>query len=372
MRGVGSAETEETAYLSQCTFLHNTAPLQRGGAIHITYAAGLYLTDSNFTGNSAVIGGAIAAVKLFMESTALTVCNTVFSSNIALPPFTPGPSLPVTMGEPGSGGAVYVDSAICRFTSCVFQGNQAMYGGAISSRSVTLHELKPDSSTPLPDYAVASVRALGLTGAASLPPFGNLFFLNRACLGGAIYTIDSVSLATPDSTDNGPPVASALFAANTALGGGAVYFDRFVHADYTSALFYNNTAVTSIKLQDIRYEGALLPSTASRGSGGAVVAVGRPGGRMLLSQAVFQANTAVDGGAIFVAPGAGCQQQAGCYTATLSQVEMSNNSVAGGGGGAIYWVHPDVLDIQGCAGNATPSLVSLPLIKLVWRGYCYS
>lgn len=58
-------------------------------------------------------------------------------------------------------------------------------------------------------------------------------------------------------------------------------------------------------------------------------------------------NTAMDGGGMFVSEGQNCAVQSGCYKVTLDAIDMRGN-VARGRGGAIHWVHDNVLRITSC------------------------
>jgi len=99
--------------VNECVFEDNAAE-QYGGGIFYDAESDLNITDSNFTGNSAVSGGAL----YFDPNSAGTVLDTIMVKNIA----------------EETGGAVYIiESGDLSIIDCNISRNTAIYGGAIYS-----------------------------------------------------------------------------------------------------------------------------------------------------------------------------------------------------------------------------------------------
>jgi predicted outer membrane repeat protein len=135
----GPAISGQTATIRDCLFLNNASP-DDGGALAFTHGS-LKLHDNYFEGNSAVRGGAI-----FANASILSAGNTFVRNSAS---YGGGAWLDQgvrrsILGEPGrpdvyldntaseAGGALYVVADEVDFAANEFEGNQAVFGGAIA------------------------------------------------------------------------------------------------------------------------------------------------------------------------------------------------------------------------------------------------
>ncbi len=310
------------------TFTENTAA-NHGGAIYVVYATSetdstklpgiLNMTGGNFTGNTAMGGGAVSA---------RTDCEASFDGTV----FTENKSIGndgTVDGYGEGGGAVYVGYGALTMKDVTATGNVSeSYGGAV-------HLLDSDATVT-----------------------GSTFEENEAADGGAIFAKAGGSAVITDST----------FRSNTATAsGGAVHvvapataelknlvFDGN-HADsHGGALYINMATVTteSLDMQNnsaggnggaVYLNGTEMTVTASDvfkgnsagGHGGAVYLTydaNKNGAALTGSDAVFENNTAKAGGAI--------SSRSYCNV-ELTGATLKGNSATGPqtdylGGGAIY------------------------------------
>lgn len=136
---------------------------------------------------------------------------------------------------------------------------------------------------------------------------------------------------------------------NLALKGGAIYLQEFGFAEIEKMAFVQNTAQMRVEVDGRTYDRSETAGLA--GAGGAIYTQGKPLSSAVLRDVSFLQNSAVDGGALYVGPAVDCKQQEGCYTVELKNVAMSGNTAKGGGGGAVYWTYPKVLNISSCPAD---------------------
>ncbi len=135
----GPAISGVTATIGDCLFLNNRSP-DNGGALEFTHGS-LELRDNYFDGNNAVRGGAVYADAVVTSAGNTFVRNRAQYGGAA---WLGERSTGSTLGEPGSpdeyfdntatesGGALHVVGDEIVFAAAVFEGNQAVFGGAIS------------------------------------------------------------------------------------------------------------------------------------------------------------------------------------------------------------------------------------------------
>ena len=268
----GAVYFETSGKVENCNFIKNTAllegtPRSAGGAIYFKSGAESYVTNCNFTGNIADIGGAVN----FEYKSHLTNCN--FVNNTA------GHSgaavcIDATIGEisnctfinnkaDGPGGALYIDNN-AEFTNCKF------YGGAI--RFYNGNHFKTYTVTNC-NFTNNTAKQQG--GALYFEYNGNvtncIFTNNKATNnGGAAYfrtdgEVNDCTFVNNNATSSGGalyfltngPIANCNFTGNTAINGGAVFFSsngtvancKFTGNDANTGsaiYFYNDESVKSI------------------------------------------------------------------------------------------------------------------------------
>ncbi len=269
----GAVYFETSGKVENCNFIKNTAllegtPRSAGGAIYFKSGAESYVTNCNFTGNIADIGGAVN----FEYKSHLTNCN--FVNNTA------GHSgaavcIDATIGEisnctfinnkaDGPGGALYIDNN-AEFTNCKF-----IYGGAI--RFYNGNHFKTYTVTNC-NFTNNTAKQQG--GALYFEYNGNvtncIFTNNKATNnGGAAYfrtdgEVNDCTFVNNNATSSGGalyfltngPIANCNFTGNTAINGGAVFFSsngtvancKFTGNDANTGsaiYFYNDESVKSI------------------------------------------------------------------------------------------------------------------------------
>ncbi len=263
----GAVYFETSGKVENCNFIKNTAllegtPRSAGGAIYFKSGAESYVTNCNFTGNIADIGGAVN----FEYKSHLTNCN--FVNN--------------TAGH--SGAAVCIDATIGEISNCTFINNKAdgpggalyidnnaeFYGGAI--RFYNGNHFKTYTVTNC-NFTNNTAKQQG--GALYFEYNGNvtncIFTNNKATNnGGAAYfrtdgEVNDCTFVNNNATSSGGalyfltngPIANCNFTGNTAINGGAVFFSsngtvancKFTGNDANTGsaiYFYNDESVKSI------------------------------------------------------------------------------------------------------------------------------
>jgi predicted outer membrane repeat protein len=297
-----------TLALSDSVFSSNTALRSAGGAIWSSQESSLTVTAAEFSMNAAAVdGGAIS-----MEGNS-SISDTHFSNNTATQ----------------HGGAVIVKSAgAVTFTTCVFSGNSAVYGGSLQAAAVPADTTVPIDTT---------VRPLTVSGCT--------FSENKGIYGGAAHVIRS-AVTVSDSTfkhnvasnlggaicvegSGSIDVSSTTFDANTASTGGAVNCQQQATASISTSVFTANTGVDggAISVQcKATISSTLFNSNVARATGGAIsyISIQLSGIASTIDGCTMHGNSAVEGGAIAV------QQN---VTLTISSSTITNNSAQLSAGG---------------------------------------
>ncbi|OAB55221.1 hypothetical protein AY599_10475 [Leptolyngbya valderiana BDU 20041] len=135
----GPALSGRTATIRDCVFLNNAASGD-GGALEFAFGS-LELYDSYFDGNSAVRGGALFSNGVVTSAGNTFVRNRAQYGGAA---WLDERAMGSALGEPGrpdvyldntaseAGGAVYIAADEVDFVANEFEGNEAIFGGAIS------------------------------------------------------------------------------------------------------------------------------------------------------------------------------------------------------------------------------------------------
>lgn len=193
-------------------FINNTANLV-GGAIYTdggTSITPLTVSDSNFTDNTAMFGGAICND----ENGTLNVFKSTFADNIASNN---------DYNDPYEGGAIW-NVGTLTVNDSAFAGNIADYGGAISNYG----NLTVTNGTFTSNNAIFMGGAISNYGYSIIN--GSHFIANQVfvSVGGAIYNLYNLTINGSD------------FANNTAFAGGAIYNEDNLNINGSN--FTNNTA----------------------------------------------------------------------------------------------------------------------------------
>ncbi|MDP1552042.1 MAG: hypothetical protein Q8M06_03395 [Methanobacteriaceae archaeon] len=198
-----------SVYVSDCSFIGNTAT-SYGGAIY-NYG-NVYVSDSSFTSNTAIIGGVI-----YNNGGESVVTGCSFTDNTAT-----------------FGGVIYNNLGSVSVSDSSFIGNTANYGGVIvnpydSSVSVTNSSFSGNTA----NYYGGAIYNDGGGGGGALSVTGTSFTGNIAFYsGGVIYNDGSESVVTGCS-----------FTGNTAFStGGGIYNTHTLTV--TDSIFTDNTATT--------------------------------------------------------------------------------------------------------------------------------
>jgi predicted outer membrane repeat protein len=268
--------------IDDCDFTSNTASSGAGGAIY-TYVGELEISNSNFSGNIALDGGAI--FNYYETSPTITDCN-------------------FELNEASYGGAIYNDDNCSPIiTNTTFESNVASsYGGAIYN-----------------EYN-------------SNPIITNCDFLsNSSEYGGAIYNVD---YSIPD-------ISGSTFSGNEAeYRGGALYFQDYVEIDIEECIFEFNSAEDGGAIflyYDVQLNLIDCEFTENETSydGGAIYCYEY--NILNITGGIFEKNTATNGGAIFL------DEDSQSY---ISDCEFINNE-ASDYGGAIYCYYYTTLYLTG-------------------------
>lgn len=306
--GGGLQQNAGTMQMSGAVFSANSAGM--GGALEQHNGASATVSDTEFTGNTASQGGAIYNDTYGSAVSDLTVSGGVFTSNTA-----------------DNGGAVY-NYAKMVISGAEFRENRANgtdvwgtsgFGGAVENTSngdLTITDATFAGNIGLNGGAIANY--LPWTDMTSLPKltvFGGSFEENAAANGGAIY------LAGAFAEEIG--ISNADFTSNTAAngGGGAI------------CNTYGGVAVS----------GGEFTSNMAESDGGAIAFWF--GGSV--SGAVFNSNTAANGGAISIS-------YAGAAVA-VSDCTFTSNTAENGGGAIWNSNSSEVVTVSDCTFNGNSS-----------------
>lgn len=314
-----------TLSAADCLFVGNSANdfKAAGGAMALMYSTST-VTGGTFSGNTAYFGGAIQ-----QNAGSLTVTDVFFANNAtageASGGFMPGGGAleihnGATAAVSGStfggntayaGGAIYNDtfgSAVCDVSveASVFDANAADYqGGAIYNYAVMTVSESVFTGNMVVETGMNSWTSYGgavaNTKNGAMDVEGGTFSANSAVQGGAIATfIDYGSSDTADLT-----VCGAEFAGNTATYGGGIYIQTGT-ADETTILdsvFSGNTAsygggAICRCYGAMTVTGGTFSENSAGNDGGAIAVWDSWDKTTSISEAEFDSNTALYGGAI--------------------------------------------------------------------------
>lgn len=234
--GWGANDTGVALTISDSAFNNNVATAgaipgggNGGGGIYLSGGSAATITDSTFTGNQSVNGGAI---HLLHANLFLT--DVIFTSNVANN----------TAGG-GGGGAIYMDgtksmAGEVRVTTSTFTGNSTnQLGGAIFSYPEGTGSFHIDQSTF--DGNISNNRGMG----------GAIY--HQSASGNELMTVDNSTFV------NNRAVAGPV---GSASQGGAIW-STLARLEITNSTFTNNDATHS-------QDGAMAPDNWRRGFGGAI------------------------------------------------------------------------------------------------------
>jgi hypothetical protein len=270
------------------SFANNSARLQGfangGGAIKNVSAAysGLsaYITESTFTGNSAVAaGGAI------LNSGDMTVSNCTFSSNTESGAIFGG----------NGGGAIFNDSGVVTVSGSTFQQNTAQHsngGGIANVGSTATAQLTISSSTFVSNQAAAngggvynSVIAESLLGAGAQVNISTstLHFNFADGDGGGIY--NSVEAGAPPGAFAQATVDSTTLAVNNARSGGGI-------ASFNGALSVTNSTFSGNTVLEVSNANTMFATNFATIDYSTIYGTGAP--PLLCCETLTLTNTIVD------------------------------------------------------------------------------
>ncbi len=350
----------------QCVLQGNRAPRGAGGAVKVETTLFVELLSTLLEGNLAGTNGGAVHISNMAASKTSTLTNATFSNNVA-------GLLNSWNGETGYGGAVYVETSNVLIACSRISGNTGRLGGALHARLEARIAVSGDqdegSLCPKPISVPDVPRATPGTGPTLYKPSGltaftapetlyaTVFSNNTAITGGAMYLQDAILWVydVPGSYDRWSPYG-VLFANNTAASGGAVHLYSArtctIRADFIDN-WASSTALKTVASAVGQPEASLMV-TAYKGKGGALAVVGSERTAVRVSNSAFLTNSAVSGGAIYLTSSESCGDPASCYVANIQGCVMANNTALGGGGGAVYWEYPSLLNTT-CAAPDTPA-----------------
>jgi predicted outer membrane repeat protein len=242
----------QPATIANCSFSNNSAVVY-GGAIFVNRAS---VTVSNciFVGNSADTGGAVA---FYDQSPRLINCR--FVGNVAA-------------GGNATGGGLWMNLGNALVSGCVFNGNQAVYGAAISFNNMNSAVVQNSSF---------GTNSASLAGGGIANNFGTIvvsnstFQANSSGLeGGGVY-----SYYTPAFIYN------STFRNNSAVNGGGVMLDYKIDGHISiieRCLFAGNTASAEggglhCFARAVRVDNSLFTFNSAPNGGGTRVHAGLTG-----------------------------------------------------------------------------------------------
>ncbi len=349
------------ASLTNCSFRNNssidkdgTNSDMHGGALYISRKSEVSISDSNFTGNSALgEGGAIYETG---ESN-LTITNSTFESNLANSSSSNGGAISLhssrltiinsqfnenTIGK--NGGAIYIsytssstlESLVTLKETSFLNNSSSNYGGAIyiTSRNTTGQNIQ------LFDCSFTGNNAVGNGGALYLASnsiyLKNVDFSNNTSNstnygGGALYSTggiieyDSGNLISNNSLYNGGGIA--LYSESNAILNNVI-LKQNIATNYGGAIYINKS---ELKL----YSSTIKENKAKNGGGIALYT----NAKMNAYQSIFDENTSSNNGAaLYVYTGA-------LEKSYICDSEITNN-ISSNYGGAIYISQASLLNLE--------------------------
>ncbi|MCL2538634.1 MAG: autotransporter outer membrane beta-barrel domain-containing protein [Alphaproteobacteria bacterium] len=313
---------------------HANATMGYGGAVIVANFVGGQISNSDFNGNTAFNGGAIASYSTGGYENSLFITDSTFENNIAY----------------GNGGAVYTTAnATTTINGSSFTSNTANatsgFGGAIYTElggTVSLTNTDFTTNSAFDGGAIYNLGSMTISGGTFLQ---NQSFQSLASTGGgAIFNAGTLNISGAEFTQNSTAgggyggailntgnltVTGGSFAQNTANSGGAINSLGSAGAlNVTGVLFDNNTASSS---------------------GGAIAA---EQGTVTIDQSTFTNNTAATGGAI-----SDIGTLSAPATINITNSIFDNNTATTSRGGAIYVSNNgSVLNVSGSSFTNNKSL----------------
>ena len=305
-----------TLIVSGCTLTDNTNGNVGGAILNASFngAGGtLTVSDSSFSGNSALGGGAIEN----SESASLTVSGGSFTGNSA-------------SGAGAGGGAIENAGSPLSVADSTFTGNSAVnVGGAISTYGGTVSGSTFDNNS-------AGGEGGGIVNYATLSLSGSTFSGNSANLGGGIAfegttTVSACTFDGNTAASYGGGVynhASATLTGGTLSdnhGGTGGAIDNMGNLTLTQVTLTGNSAAVGGAIDSVGHatvDHSTLTSNRASSEGGAVDV--EIGGVVAVSDSTLSGNSAAEGGALFNYFGA---------TLTVTGSTIADNTASAVGGG---------------------------------------
>ena len=287
--------------LDHLTLSHGNRPIQSGGAIlnnRSTLTATHCLFDTNSSGFN---GGAISCVGNGATASVLLLRDCHFLDNEATSSST----------TQYGGAAIYCRQTNAHISSCSFEGNHGVWGGAIKTTNTTLVIDSCTFSGNSSDHRGGAIEAL----TSSLTLFNTLFDSNSVHMGSPSLA-DPLSGGAIYSSATRLQIANCAFSHNTTPGsGGALFFDD--NADSLSLIVTRST---------FGYNS----STSSDG-GALGLVYGHDSSWALVTACSFLHNQARHGGAVYTAYNVATDAP----TLIASSTFAYNQATWSGGGGAL-------------------------------------
>lgn len=302
-----------TVNVTNYTFTDNHATGSKGGAIYVDSTCTINITDCKFVGNTSFANaGAVAVAGNSKGIITGTSDMAVFESN----------SANNTTANDDTGGALYFGSGTLQVTGYTFKNNTAGYtGGAIQIQAAaTISDCTFDSNS-------AAIQGGAIFNQAGLTVTNCTFNKNSAASAGA-STGGAIFAKSATTT-----VKNSTFTSNsTDYRGGAVYIESTMNMN--DCTFTSNKAAKEggafVAYGNLTATDCKFVKNSSTGHRGGAIYIG--GGKTFTltgtnaAKALFQENTAKQGGAICVGSG----------TLKVTGYTFDNNSTTEyDGGGAI-------------------------------------
>ena len=305
-----------TLIVSGCTLTDNTNGNLGGAILNASFngAGGtLTVSDSSFSGNSALGGGAIEN----SESASLTVSGSSFTGNSA-------------SGASAGGGAIENAGSPLSVADSTFTGNSAVnVGGAISTYGGMVSGSTFDNNS-------AGGEGGGIVNYAVMSLSGSSFSGNSANLGGGIAfegntTVSACTFDGNTAASYGGGVynhASATLTGGTLSdnhGGTGGAIDNMGNLTLTQVTLTGNSAAVGGAIDSVgnaTLDHSTLTSNRASSEGGAVDV--EIGGVVAVSDSTLSGNSAAEGGALFNDFGA---------TLTVTGSTIADNTASDVGGG---------------------------------------
>ncbi|GFR42168.1 hypothetical protein Agub_g2906 [Astrephomene gubernaculifera] len=400
-------------------FVRNKVLRHAGGAVRLMEGQAATFSENVFSGNIAIMGGAVAATRvdqLFLDECSFD--NNSVTNPWAWPDTSPEPGaaneevhFPLNSLDPGYGGGLYVLQTPTQIGSLSqFTNNMALLGGGIAAVSCPRLTVMASAGFSHLNLTVSQdiVEAPGAPnplGVEGVIPYRVLFANNTALIGGGVYLHDVTSITAAGSvidlliemapvnltylsqgykvqefldfldgnamttyiTPETVPLIdqpAIVFYNNTANGGAAIMLDGGLEVSLNNTRFLGNRAFTPPLAEGytgLQGREAMNGSAASHacysGEGAAACIVGRDGSSIEFNNSdVFGNEADVHGGGFYVAEGRSCRNPAGCYSVRLNNVNMSGNVANYGRGGAIFWEHEAIVEVNSCASDSYHSI----------------